>query len=60
LEVCHFHYPALGVSQGGEAVDRKKLFDLIQRDKMAVPSDGDGDGDGDGGTGGGESACGGG
>jgi len=33
------HYPALGVSQGGEAADREKLFDLIQRVKMAVPSD---------------------
>jgi len=55
LEVCH--YPALGVK---EAADRKKLFYLIQRVKMAVPSDGDGggngdgngDGDGEGGTGG--------
>lgn len=35
LEICH--YPALGVRQ---ASDRKKLFYLVQRVKLAVPDDG--------------------
>ncbi len=38
LEVCH--YPALGVK---DSADRKKLFYLVQRVKLAVP-DGNGDG----------------
>lgn len=40
LEICH--YPALGVQQ---ASDRKKLFYLVQRVKLAVPDDGGNDGD---------------
>ena len=36
LEICH--YPALGVRQ---ASDRKKLFYLVQRVKLAVPDDDD-------------------
>lgn len=36
LEVCH--YPALGVQ---DAADRKKLFYLVQRVKMAVPAEND-------------------
>lgn len=38
LEICH--YPALGVQQPG---DRKKLFYLVQRVKMAVPEGDDSD-----------------
>jgi len=34
LEICH--YPALGVQEPG---DRKKLFYLVQRVKLAVPGD---------------------
>ena len=40
LEVCH--YPALGVKN---AADRKKLFYLVQRVKMAVPGNEEGDND---------------
>lgn len=46
LEVCH--YPALGVK---DAADRKKLFYLIQRVKMAVPDDDNGSSGGGSGSG---------
>ena len=45
LEVCH--YPALGVKN---SADRKKLFYLVQRVKLAVPDD-DNSGGGGGGSG---------
>jgi hypothetical protein len=49
LEICH--YPALGVQEPG---DRKKLFYLVQRVKLAVPEDeGGAGGDASAGTGGG-------